>query len=65
MTAPYAAGELCIVASPSAVAQEARAELVARYGECAFDKARVVVALGGDGFMLETIHRVLDRKLPV
>ena len=27
MTAPYAAGELCIVASPSAVAQEARAPL--------------------------------------
>ena len=25
----------------------------------------MVVALGGDGSMLETIHRVLDRKIPV
>lgn len=25
----------------------------------------MVVALGGDGFMLETIHRVLDRNIPV
>ena len=40
-------------------------QLVARYGNCAWDQAEVVVALGGDGAMLETIHRVLELKVPV
>ena len=35
--------------------------LVARYGDCPLAQATVVVPLGGDGFMLETIHRVLER----
>ena len=61
----YAAGEIAIEAAASPVALEARSELVRRYGDCPFDKARVVVALGGDGFMLETIHRVLTRGVPV
>jgi len=61
----FAAGEIAFLASPSPLAQDARADLISRYGECPFDSANVVVALGGDGFMLETIHRVLDRKLPV
>src|SRR4051812_17111462 len=52
-------------AATSPVAQEAMQQLVARYGNCPLDLAEVVVALGGDGAMLETIHRVLDRKLPV
>ncbi len=39
--------------------------LAARYAHVAPDAADVVVALGGDGFMLETLHRVLDRKTPV
>ena len=52
-------------AAPTPIALEARARLVARYGDCAFGHAEVVVALGGDGFMLETIHRVLTRNIPV
>jgi NAD+ kinase len=52
-------------AAPTPIALEARARLVARYGDCAFGHAEVVVALGGDGFMLETIHRVLPRNIPV
>src|SRR5258708_35118048 len=40
-------------------------QLVGRYGNCPLDIAQVVVALGGDGAMLETIHRVLDRNIPV
>ncbi|HLY90407.1 MAG TPA: NAD(+)/NADH kinase, partial [Acetobacteraceae bacterium] len=52
-------------ASPTALAAEAHARLVARYGDCPLEKASVVVPLGGDGFMLETIHRVLPLDLPV
>jgi NAD+ kinase len=66
-TAPIicGAGDIAFEASSAPLAAEARARLVARYGDCPFDKANVVVALGGDGFMLETIHRVLDRNTPV
>ena len=47
------------------LATEARERLVARYGDCPLEQAAVVVALGGDGFMLETIHRVLPLHVPV
>ena len=36
--------------------QEARARLSARYGDVPLAEAEVVVALGGDGFMLQTLH---------
>lgn len=62
---PWQAGEIAFVASSAPLAQEACADLTQRYGECPFERARVVVALGGDGFMLEAIHRVLARGLPV
>jgi NAD+ kinase len=52
-------------AAPTALAQEARERFLQRYGDCPFDQAEVVVALGGDGFMLETLHRVLPRPRPV
>ncbi len=58
-------GEIAFEAAPTPIAQDARAQLAARYGDCPFDQARIVVALGGDGFMLETIHRVLARNVPV
>jgi NAD+ kinase len=59
------AGQIAFVAAPTPIAMEARAELVARYGECPLREAVVVVALGGDGFMLETIHQMVDLNLPV
>ncbi|MGC9268669.1 NAD kinase [Acidiphilium sp.] len=46
-------------------ASAARARLVARYGTTSPDQADVVVALGGDGLMLETIHRMLAHNRPV
>jgi NAD+ kinase len=49
------------LASPATIAQEARARLVARYGDAAPEHADVLVALGGDGFMLETLHQTLGR----
>ena len=56
---------IAFCASPTALASEAHARLVARYGDCPLEKASVVVPLGGDGFMLETVHRVLPLHLPV
>ena len=57
--------KLAFVASQSALAQAARTELAARYGEVPLDRAEVLVALGGDGFMLETLHAMQARGLPV
>lgn len=58
-------GRICILSSQSALATESRARLVARYGDCRLEQAQVVVALGGDGFMLETLHRMLGGQVPV
>jgi NAD+ kinase len=56
---------LCFLAAPTQLAQESRKRLVAAHGDVAFDEADVVVCLGGDGFMLETLHRTLTRAVPV
>ena len=47
---------LAFVASDRPEAQAARDRLAARYGDAAPQEAEVIVALGGDGFMLETLH---------
>lgn len=56
---------LAIVAAPTVLAREARDRLAAAFGDCPFDEAEIIVALGGDGTMLETLHRVLGRAVPV
>jgi NAD+ kinase len=52
-------------ASPAPEAQAALAALTAAYGQCALDQAEVIVSLGGDGFMLQTLHETQARGLPV
>lgn len=47
------------------LAQEALARLIARYGDAPLAEAGMVVALGGDGFMLQTLHALEGRDLPV
>jgi NAD+ kinase len=56
---------IAFTASDSALAQEARARLAARYGEVPLEAADVVVALGGDGFMLQTLHATQSLGTPV
>ncbi|MGH8183370.1 MAG: NAD kinase [Rhodanobacteraceae bacterium] len=56
---------LAFVASGSDKARAACDELQARYGAAAPEDADVIVALGGDGFMLRTLHAQLGRGLPV
>lgn len=58
-------GRISIIAAQTDQANEAMARLVAVYGNAELDHAQVVVALGGDGLMLETQHRLLGRNLPV
>jgi NAD+ kinase len=59
------APRLAFLAADRPEASAARAALVRRYGESPEDEADVVVALGGDGFMLETLHRNLPSRRPV
>jgi len=61
MTAP----RIHFVASQAPPAGEAVSALSKRYGQCELAEAEVIVALGGDGFMLRTLHRVIDSGLPV
>jgi NAD+ kinase len=56
---------LAILAAQNEPARAAQEALTARYGAADPDSADVVVALGGDGFMLETLHRFLRRGVPV
>ncbi|MFN3448745.1 MAG: NAD kinase [Roseococcus sp.] len=56
---------IAFLAAQTEAAQQARERLVARYGDCPPAEAEVIVALGGDGMMLETQHRFLGRNPPV
>ena len=53
------------VASETADAQKSMETLVGLYGNVEPQKASVIVALGGDGFMIETLHKFLDRNIPI
>lgn len=59
--------ELAYCAADTADAQAALAELEARYGPgTSVDDADVVIALGGDGYLLHTLHdRVAHRRVPI
>jgi NAD+ kinase len=48
---------IAFLASQADDAQDALAAMVARYGQQAPEDADVLCALGGDGFMLQTLHR--------
>lgn len=52
-------------ASAVPIAEEARARLADRYGDHPPGQAQVIVALGGDGFMLQTLHATSGLGLPV
>ena len=52
-------------ASSAPAAQVALAALTAAYGQCPVKQATWVVALGGDGFMLQTLHATQALGLPV
>ena len=57
--------KIAFLASRSETAQAALKALRKRYDDVAPEQADVIVALGGDGFMLHTLHRFMDRGIPV
>lgn len=61
MSAP----RLAFTASERADAQETARRLADRYGDHPQSEADVVVALGGDGFMLEVLHRNLAHQAAI
>src|SRR3954469_11985252 len=65
MTTPQRYDRIAFVASPGAEAQQALAELTRVYGNPPPDDADVVVALGGDGLMLQTLHRHMRSGKPI
>lgn len=56
---------LAFVASSAPIAQQAQKMLNDQYGGVAVEDAEIIVALGGDGFMLETLHNTQDLPAPV
>ncbi len=56
---------IAFLASEAHTAQTARATLIGRYGNRPADDADVIVALGGDGFMLQTLHGTQELDVPV
>jgi NAD+ kinase len=56
---------IAFVASDAPAAQRARTRLARRYGDARPDSADVVVALGGDGFMLATLQRFMNSGKPI
>ena len=56
---------IALVSSGSPSAREAHEALTGRYELVPLDEADVIVALGGDGFMLHTLHQHLGRDVAV
>jgi NAD+ kinase len=57
--------KIAFVASSSDNSRAAKADLEARYDHVDPQEADVIVALGGDGFMLEALHRTMGRNVPI
>lgn len=53
------------VASRTEEAENAKDALISKFGDHPIDDADVVIALGGDGFMLETLHATQPFSIPV
>jgi NAD+ kinase len=56
---------IVVVAADTEAAQQALAELSSLYPCVAPEHAEVAISLGGDGFMLETLHRFLPQGVPI
>lgn len=57
--------KIAFVASQSENAQKSLKQMVDRYGQADPDQADVIVVLGGDGFMLHSLHQYMYQKIPV
>ena len=57
--------KIAFLASETKEAEDALNKLSARYGNAPPDKADAIVALGGDGLMLQTMHAHLNSRIPI
>jgi len=57
--------KIAFVATDMPEAQAARKALAARYGDAKPEETDVIVALGGDGLMLQTMHEHMQRRVPI
>ena len=57
--------KIACVASNSSQAQEGLRLIQRRYSLVTLEEADVLVALGGDGFLLHTLHTFIDTGLPI
>jgi NAD+ kinase len=65
MTSPKRYDRIAFVASASTEAQAALTQLTELYGSHSPDTADIIVAIGGDGLMLETLHRYMRAGKPI
>jgi NAD+ kinase len=65
MTEPHRFKRVAFVASQTPEAQQAHDVLSARYGNADVAEADAIVALGGDGLMLQTLHRLMSSGRPI
>lgn len=59
------AEKIAFLASEVDLAQDALQLLAERYGQAPLEDAQVIVALGGDGFMLSVLHSTQELSVPV
>lgn len=57
--------KIAFVSADTEAGNAARKRLEDRYPHVAPEEADLIVALGGDGFMLEVLHRYIDRHVPI
>jgi NAD+ kinase len=57
--------KISFVASDTGEAQQAAKVLRERYGDVPTSEAEAIVALGGDGIMLQTLHAHIDGTVPI
>jgi NAD+ kinase len=62
---PIEPGTVNFVSSGTPEADAAATRLRERYGQTEIEQASVIVALGGDGLMLQTLHKAMRLGIPV
>ncbi|MBX9933913.1 MAG: NAD kinase [Methylobacterium sp.] len=65
MAQPRRFHRIAFIASPTPDARQAAAALMRRYDHVAPEEADIVVALGGDGLMLQALHRFMEAGTPI
>ncbi len=65
MSAARPPPKIAVVAAETEAAQQALAELQGLYDCVDPGAAEIIIPLGGDGFLLETLHRFLPRRVPI